>query len=453
MMKAQAVLFCLLVAGATPATAATIHVPSQQPSIQAGIDAAASGDTVLVAPGTYTGSDNRSLELRGCDIAVIGEQGAAATTIWCSGIGRAFFIHEGETAAALVQGFTLRAGAGGVSPAAAGGAIRVVGASPSFRDLVIRECSSPSWGGGIHFYQSSSTLADIVLEENHATNHGGAISCEESTLQLSDIVCLGNDATNSGSNYGGGIYLLESTVNAVRLTVAGNSAEFGAGIFADYYGHLNLAESLVAFNVLGDGIYRRANASAALTCCDVFGNEDGDFAGSMVDPTGTDGNFSLDPWFCDLAGGDIELDAASPCLPANNDCGLQIGARGLGCALPHVQIAGTIRDESAQPIGGVEIGGLPYLTPMTDVAGNYAIDLLAGWSGTLTPIHPAYSFVPASRSYASIVTDQLGQDYAGAHATTHRVPEDYTTIAAALAACLPGDTVLIAPGTYTGSGN
>ncbi len=453
MMKAQAVLFCLLVAGAAPGTAATIRVPSQQPTIQAGIDAAAAGDTVLIASGTYTGSSNRNLELRGRDIAVIGEQGAAATTIWCSGIGRAFFIHEGETSAALVQGFTLRAGAGGVSPAAAGGAIRVVGASPTLRDLVIRECSSPSWGGGIHLYQSASSLEQLVIADNHATNHGGAISCEESTLQLTDIVCLDNDATNSGSNYGGALYLLESTVNARRLTAAGNAADYGAGILVDYYSHLFLDESLVALNARGDGIYRRANASAALTCCDVFGNEDGDFAGSMVDPTGTDGNLSADPWFCDLAAGDVELDAQSPCLPANNACGLQIGARGQGCALPHVQIAGSIRDEQGQPLPGVAIGGMPYVNPVTDGGGNYALDVLAGWSGTLSPAHPAYSFVPESRSYTGIVTDQLLQDYLGVHATVHRVPEDFPVIAAALAACLPGDTVLVAPGTYMGTGN
>ena len=42
-----------LVAIGLPATAATIHVPDDQPTIQAGIDAASAGDTVLVACGDY----------------------------------------------------------------------------------------------------------------------------------------------------------------------------------------------------------------------------------------------------------------------------------------------------------------------------------------------------------------------------------------------------------------
>ena len=49
-------LFGLL---AGPAAAVTIHVPTDQPTIQAGIDAADPGDTVLIACGTYWAHDLR----------------------------------------------------------------------------------------------------------------------------------------------------------------------------------------------------------------------------------------------------------------------------------------------------------------------------------------------------------------------------------------------------------
>jgi len=39
-----------------PLLATTIHVPADQPTIQAGIDMSVPGDTVMVARGTYTWS-------------------------------------------------------------------------------------------------------------------------------------------------------------------------------------------------------------------------------------------------------------------------------------------------------------------------------------------------------------------------------------------------------------
>jgi hypothetical protein len=65
--------------------AATLHVPSQYPTIQAGIDAAVSGDIVLVAPGTYTDYETRNFETA-CvflkdGVQVESEGGPSVTTI------------------------------------------------------------------------------------------------------------------------------------------------------------------------------------------------------------------------------------------------------------------------------------------------------------------------------------------------------------------------------------
>lgn len=60
------------------ANAAVLHVPDPWPTLQLALDATFPGDTILVAPGTYTGNflwpDRRGISL-------LSEAGAAATTL------------------------------------------------------------------------------------------------------------------------------------------------------------------------------------------------------------------------------------------------------------------------------------------------------------------------------------------------------------------------------------
>ena len=69
----------VLLACAPLLSAGTIYVPDGQPTIQAGINAAVNGDTVIVRDGTYTGIGHHAIDFGGKAITVMSENGAGAT--------------------------------------------------------------------------------------------------------------------------------------------------------------------------------------------------------------------------------------------------------------------------------------------------------------------------------------------------------------------------------------
>ena len=95
------VLILLAIWPAGTAGAATIHVPADQPTIQAGIDPAVDGDTVLVANGLYSGEGNRDIDFLGKAITVRSANGANYCIIDCGAVSedaryRGFFFRSGE---------------------------------------------------------------------------------------------------------------------------------------------------------------------------------------------------------------------------------------------------------------------------------------------------------------------------------------------------------------------
>src|SRR5438094_10590364 len=98
----------LLILGLMPHTAraATINVPAGQPTIQAAINAASNGDTVLVAPGTYY----ENINFMGKAIAVTSSGGPAVTTINGNAAGSVVMFRTNEGRNSVLSGFTITSG-------------------------------------------------------------------------------------------------------------------------------------------------------------------------------------------------------------------------------------------------------------------------------------------------------------------------------------------------------
>src|ERR1700755_1827791 len=93
------ILVCLAVCSSWALSQNTIHVPADSPTIQGAINAAVSGDTVQVAPGTYV----ENIDFKGKNITVISEQGAAATIIDGNNLAPVVSFHTSETSAAVLN--------------------------------------------------------------------------------------------------------------------------------------------------------------------------------------------------------------------------------------------------------------------------------------------------------------------------------------------------------------
>jgi len=118
-MRLQRILMvgfmAVLLALAAPAFAAnTINVPADQPTIQAGINAAGNGDTVLVAPGTYL----ENINFNSKNITVISSGGAASTTIDGHLGGGAPTVRGGGASSTTISGFTITGGGYGATSSA-----------------------------------------------------------------------------------------------------------------------------------------------------------------------------------------------------------------------------------------------------------------------------------------------------------------------------------------------
>jgi hypothetical protein len=464
-MRLRVALLLGAIACALPAAAATLHVPGDQPTIQAGIGAAAAGDTLLLAHGIYLEHDialTAGLTLLGDPgepeaVVIDGEQlggvlhcesiGYGPTTVLAGLTVRNGLRGDGGTGGGLatweasvrvsdcIFANNTAAYGGGVGIAGfevtsaeftncrfesntaahdGGGAMAAFNQMVEFRDcrfagnqagsgaglkvdgveLTLSDCSFTAnvaavEGGGLDITMCPPEVSDCVFESNQA-DRGGGLSVPYGGVHLTDCVIRENAA-----DYGGGVGTGLAGIHATRCLVAGNTARRGAGLdlgdagfrtlshctivdnralageglggalyarvgYETLIEHCTLAgngaatagggialkdeqafslvNSLIAFSSEGESLYREGGADPVLSCADIFGNAGGDWVGSIAAQLGVNGNLAEEPRFCGIAGsGNYYLQSISPCAPANNGCGVQIGALPVGCDVVSVE--------------------------------------------------------------------------------------------------------------------
>lgn len=201
----------------TDAFGAVIHVPADQPTIQAGIDAAEIGDTILVADGTYTGDGNIEINFKGKAITVQSEKGPESTIIDCNQLGRAFFFYNQENEDSVLSGFTIKNG------------------------LV------SDYGGAIFcYYYSSPTIINCIIKDN-SSYYGGAIYC----LVYASPTIKNCTILNNSSTQGAAIHCYYYSSPVIMDSILWDNTP--AQIFAEYESYPVIINSNIEGSYTGEG--------------------------------------------------------------------------------------------------------------------------------------------------------------------------------------------------------
>ena len=186
MQRKSVVIICLIFAVVCQARIITVDVdgPGDFNNIQAAIDDANNGDTIVVQPGTYQGQGNRDIDFKGKTITVKSVYGPTYCVIDCNASEtdphRGFYFHSGEDANSVVDCFTIT------------GAYMALG-WPNYR------------GGCIFCEESSPAIRNCIIRNNVACMGGGIGANYYADVQIYNCIIINNVATDNQFGDGGGV--------------------------------------------------------------------------------------------------------------------------------------------------------------------------------------------------------------------------------------------------------
>lgn len=374
---------CLIVISViTPCSNAqsVINVPADQATIQAAINVANNGDTVLVAPGKYV----ENINFNGKAITVTSSGGPSVTTIDGGAKGSVVTFNTGETLSSKLSGFTITNGflngywgAGilisGTSPTiignvitgnhaavgigiavwggspliqnntitandqkgagdggAGGGGILVQGNGPTAPQIIGNTITNNSIaaggnGGGISLLYGNGLVENNLIQGNTAYNDGGGMSVWNSGAIVVQNIIINNAV--SGYYSGGGVWVSPGSSSSeaplfLNNTIARNTAAYdnSSGIYVTGFGqYATFTNNIVV--AVGGQVAVTCNSlyssiSPVFSYNDAFSSSGQNWSG-ICDTTSNPGNISADPAF--LSATDFHLQWGSAAVDVGNN--------------------------------------------------------------------------------------------------------------------------------------
>ncbi len=378
------VMISAIIMSGQVAQGAVIDVPHTYPTIKEALFNSVRGDQVRIAPGLYHEIDLQippGVTLSGAgqrpaDVVIDGQgEGRImlcgsldATTIiqnmtFINGVANGQSVYDQSGGAILLNNSNPRIIncvfrnnlANGH-----GGAIRCTHASPQILNCYFEGNSSPNGGGGaLDCSYDSAPLLQGCFFKNNSAQWGGGMSCRGNSSPMVFNCQFDRNQVSGNLGYGGAVMadteamplfqqctfygnqgryggalasFADSKTNLVSCTVVSNRSEWlGAGLLC-IDSHPVIENSIIAFQE-GSAVACAGSALPLISCTNIFGNDRGDWTGTIAAQNQIEGNLSTDPMFCfsdpnqDFQ---FRLRIESPCANLGPDCEL-MGAWPAGC--------------------------------------------------------------------------------------------------------------------------
>jgi hypothetical protein len=332
MHKYCAFSFLLLLSLAPLASARTIGVPGDSPTIQAGIDASSPGDTVQVQPGRYI----ETIDFKGKDI-VVGSLFLVTkdssyiinTIIDADQKDTVVAFQNGETARAELAGFTITNGKGSATVSHGGligGGIYCKGASPFLHHLILENNFTQLEGGGMYLEVSNSSIEYCVIRNNRGASGGGGLYSYQGNNQIRNCIIDYNNGNGVtcyqskvlffrdliiNSKYDNGMALHNSDINILNCTFSNNPPP----TLEIVYSNVNIINSILWENYQEIRITRGDNfelptKNIVIAFCDIKGGQNNITNPSADSLYYDNSNIDSDPFLRN----DFSLSNNSPCI-------------------------------------------------------------------------------------------------------------------------------------------